>query len=136
MSLNKSPELNNQAQHFFRIKLHGSAASEIILFELIDQVLEEDQVEVMIEKVGPGGLRFLSNLKLAVGQELIYSFEAELIEDRVHLPGEIIWDDIVSDGLYHYGVHFHIPENTRDTINHLLKDSEENGKHLSFLYKE
>ena len=124
-SLNKdNSTINNQ--NSFPIKINYPLESVLTLINRkeIDLDLEEENTVVFIENIGPGGLRFLSNLKLMVDQKIIYSFATEEI-DEIHIPGIIIWDDEMSEGLYIYGVQFHLEENTRNHFTQLLNDYSE-----------
>jgi hypothetical protein len=101
----------------FRIKIQSPLESELTLLNM-DADLEN--VEIIIENLGSGGLRFLSNLHLELDQEIIFSFESELLEGKIHLPGVIIWTEEISVGLFQCGVHFETPEHTRMFLNKLL----------------
>ena len=110
----------------YRIKINYPLESVLTLMNRkeIDIEIEEENTVVFIENIGPGGLRFFSNLKLMVDQKMIYSFETEGMNE-IHIQGVIIWKDEMSEGLYLYGVHFHLEENTRDHFTHLLNDYSE-----------
>ncbi|MEO2076765.1 MAG: PilZ domain-containing protein [Bacillus sp. (in: firmicutes)] len=99
-----------------RIKINDPFESEMTLVHLDESNLGETSRDVLVENIGPGGLRFVSNLKLEVEQEMIYSFDTEVIDDTLHLPGVIIWKEELSKGLFQYGVHFRIPESTRSFL--------------------
>lgn len=101
----------------FRIKIPSPLESELTLLN-VDADLED--IEVIIENLGSGGLRFLSNLHLELNQEIIFSFDSEFLGEKIHIPGLIIWTEVISDGLYQYGAHFETPEQTRSFLNKLL----------------
>lgn len=113
---------NKRIQNSIRIKINYPLESEMTLINLRDNNLEEGKTKVSIENIGPGGLRFLSNQKLRVNQEIIYSFEAEISDDKIDIPGVIIWDEELSEGFYQYGLHFNLPERTRSFLIYLLND--------------
>ncbi|MGG3466004.1 hypothetical protein ABES02_00240 [Neobacillus pocheonensis] len=107
----------NQMDYHIRVKYPFD--SEMAFFDVKETELEEENTVVFIENIGPGGLRFLSNLYLEDNQEISFSLK-EILKDKIHLPGNIIWREEVSQGLYQYGVHFNIPEDSRSFINELL----------------
>jgi hypothetical protein len=117
-------------ENSYRIKINYPLESVLTLINRkeIEIEIEEENTVVFIENIGPGGLRFLSNLKLMVDQKIIYSFEIEGINE-IHIQGVIIWKDEMSEGLYLYGVHFHLEENTRAHFTELLNDYSE--KHFT-----
>ena len=113
-------------ENSYRIKINYPLESVLTLINRkeIEIEIEEENTVVFIENIGPGGLRFLSNLKLMVDQKIIFSFETEGI-DEIHITGVIIWNDEMSEGLYLYGAHFHLAENTRAYYTHMLNDYSE-----------
>lgn len=124
-SLNKeNSNIINENTYPIKINYPLESVLTLINRKEIDIDIEEENTVVFIENIGPGGLRFLSNLKLMVDQKIIYSFKTEGI-DEIHIPGVIIWNDEMSEGLYLYGVHFHLAENTRAHFTHLLNDYSE-----------
>ena len=92
------------------------------LIQLNETLLKEESSDIIIENIGPGGLRFVSNILLEEEQEIIYSFNAEVIGETIHFPGVIIWNEELSEGLYQYGVHFRLPESTKTFLNQLLNE--------------
>lgn len=104
------------------IKINYPLQSEMTFINLAAGKM--DKGELLIENIGPGGLRFLSNLKLIVDQEVIYSFETDTA-GRINLSGVIIWDDQLPDGQYQYGVHFNLPEDKRTYLTQILNDHSE-----------
>lgn len=109
-------------QDSIRFKINYPLESEMTLTRLKEDMPDAEKAEVLIENIGPGGLRFVSNLKLVVSQEIVYSFETEILGDKVHLPGVIIWEEELFLELYQYGVQFNIPENARPFLTQLLND--------------
>jgi Tfp pilus assembly protein PilZ len=120
INLIKERMTQEEHQSFVHIKINDPIKSEITLINMNDRDIGQEKNELIIENIGPGGLRFLSNLKLEMGQEIIYFFEIGEIDEKVPLVGEIIWNNDLSDRLYQYGVHFNIPEDIRAYLTDLL----------------
>lgn len=121
----KKELINPLHQPSYQIQIKYPFESEMTLVNPREIELEAENTFVFIENIGPGGLRFLANLSLINRQEIIFSLNAEILDDKIHLPGAIIWSEELSEGLYQYGVHFHIPETTRPFITNLLQDYSE-----------
>ncbi|WP_284036412.1 PilZ domain-containing protein [Neobacillus sp. 114] len=100
-----------------RVKIQYPVESELTLVKVGEDL---ENIEIIIENVGPGGLRFVSNLQLELDQEIIYSIESEFLEDKISIPGVVIWKEEISKDLFQYGVHFETPEQTRAFLNQLL----------------
>ncbi|MGJ7921935.1 PilZ domain-containing protein [Neobacillus sp. LXY-4] len=111
---------NEDKQNFLRINVRNPIVSEMTLINMDD--IEIGKTELVLENIGPGGLRFLSNLNLLVHQKVIYSFEPAFLGEKIHLFGEIIWSYELPDGMYQYGVHFTLPEDRRVFLSELLND--------------
>ena len=115
--------LTNADKSTYQIQIHSPIHSEIVLIDYLKEEENEEETKVLIENIGPGGLRFSSNLKLVVGQELIYSFKPENQEENIQVAGVVLWNDELSDGQYQYGVHFIIPDHQRTNLTQLLRDA-------------
>jgi hypothetical protein len=50
------------------------------IVKIKDRHIELGMTEPLIEDIGLGGLRFLSNIKLPVNPEIIIEFETEILE--------------------------------------------------------
>lgn len=84
------------------------------------KALQLGKTDVLIEDIGPGGLRFLSFIKLSVHPEVILELETEIIGIRVKLYGEIVWLRELQEDLFQYGVEFSIDEDDRASLCQLL----------------
>ncbi|WP_243449962.1 hypothetical protein [Neobacillus terrae] len=58
------------------------------------------QTEVLIEDMGLGGLRFLSNIRLTTSDDIILQFQAEMMGETVIINGIIVWVKEIRDKLY------------------------------------
>lgn len=113
-------EIPNVEKSTYPIKVKYPFQSELALIEYLEEKRKEEKTKVVIENIGLGGLRFTSNLKLIVGQEMVYSFKTEEKEEKIQIAGVVIWNDERKDGEYQYGVHFLIPDQQRTYLNQLL----------------
>jgi EAL domain-containing protein (putative c-di-GMP-specific phosphodiesterase class I) len=105
----------------YGIKIRYPFQCEMALIEYPGGTLYDETITIEIENIGPGGLRFLSNLKLTIGQEMLYSFRPEESEEIIRVAGAVIWSEDLPDGKYQYGVHFTISQSQRPALTQLLK---------------
>lgn len=117
-SVNK--EMTSAEINTFRIKVKDLIQSEIALIDYPEENRKDDETRLLIENIGPGGLRCISNLEIMVGQEMIYSFKTEAKEETIHIAGVVIWNDKLTDNEYQYGIQFIFPETKRTYLTHLL----------------
>jgi hypothetical protein len=75
--------------------------------------------KVLIKNTGPGGLCFISNIKLPVGKDFILQFTTQLAGKKLRVYGYCVWMEIRDDNLYEYGVELILDEDGRS---YLVKD--------------
>ncbi|WP_066067244.1 PilZ domain-containing protein [Neobacillus soli] len=121
----KKEMTTHENQTSYQIMIKYPFESELTLINPQQMEVETENAVIFIENIGPGGFRFLSNLPLVNEQKIIFTLEADIIENKIHLPGVIIWNAELSEGLYQYGVHFELPENTSTFVHNLLNDYSE-----------
>ena len=76
--------------------------------------------EVLIIDISPGGLRFMSHLRLPVQEEIIYGFSTNLDHTTIDLSGKIVWSQELYPGIFEYGLEFSISEIERDELIQVL----------------
>ena len=57
----------------------------------------------MVEDIGLGGLRFLSDIRLPVHQEIILEFATEILGNTIKMYGSVVWMNEMKSGIYQYG---------------------------------
>ena len=62
--------------------------------------VELGRTEVLVEDIGLGGLRFLSNLSFTVHQDIILEFETEIFGHMIKMYGSVVWMEEVKSGIY------------------------------------
>lgn len=63
--------------------------------------------------IGPGGVRFMSDIALPLEKNLIFQFSTELLNKEISMHGYLVWMEEISANLYEYGVEFIVNENER-----------------------
>lgn len=122
-------EMTREGKNTFWIKLKDIIESEIALIDYPVEKRKDGETRLLIENIGPGGLRCISNLEIMVGQEIIYSFRTEEKEEIIQIAGVVIWNDEIKDGEYQYGVQFIFPESQRTYLTQLLNNYSQNHLH-------
>jgi hypothetical protein len=104
----------------FRLNLHYPLSTDMTIVRLNGRAIQLGNVEVLVEDIGLGGLRFLSTIKLAVHSELILEFETEIMGHLIRLNGTVVWFKEPEDSIYQYGVQFILPEPEQALLVRLL----------------
>ena len=82
--------------------------------------VELGRTEVLIENIGLGGLRFLSELRLAVHRDIILEFETEILGNLIKMYGTVVWMRELKSGIYQYGIEYLMDEYERSVLTQLL----------------
>ena len=107
-------------REYFRIPFPYplSAMMTITLFK--GKNMNLGHTEVLIEDMGPGGLRFLSNIRLTTSDDIILQFQAEIMEEIIIVNGIVVWVKEIKDKIYQYGLRFMITEGERQALSVIL----------------
>jgi hypothetical protein len=100
----------DQKRQYFRLQLDPPLCSDMTIVMVKGKTLEIGSAEVLIEDIGPGGLRFLSHLSLPVNPQVVLQFETEILNQRVSMHGYIARKNQLSEGIHEYGVAFTMQE--------------------------
>ena len=76
--------------------------------------------KILVKNIGPGGLCFISNIKMPVKRHFIIQFTTELMGEEIKVCGHLVWSGEMEGNLYEYGVEFIVDENERDNLIRLL----------------
>ncbi|WP_053360812.1 EAL domain-containing protein [Bacillus sp. FJAT-27251] len=106
--------------HTYDIKIRYPFRCEMALTGYSAAPPQQEPITIEIENMGPGGLRFVSNLKLSVGQEMVYTFKPEELEGKIQVAGVVIWSEESPSGNRQYGVHFNLSNDQRHCLAPLL----------------
>ncbi|MCU9612547.1 EAL domain-containing protein [Caldibacillus lycopersici] len=112
-------KVKSERRGYFRIPLVYPLAAQMTLTEIQGVEVAVGKTEVLIEDIGPGGLRFLSIMDLPVRPDILYQFETTILDKKLPLLGYIVWKEEVK-GILKYGFSFTINENERDELIKLL----------------
>lgn len=74
----------------------------------------------MIEDIGGGGLRFLSDLKLPVNDQLVLEFETEVFSRQLKMYGHVVRNSNWNETIYEYAVKFTMDEWAHAEINRMV----------------
>ncbi|WP_058485287.1 GGDEF domain-containing phosphodiesterase [Defluviitalea phaphyphila] len=102
-----------ERRRFFRVKFFKLLEANLTIKEIKGKKVKVGNTKVLVQNIGPGGLCFISNIKLPVEKYFIIQFTTELIEKTIKVNGQLAWLEEIDDNLYKYGVEFIIDEKER-----------------------
>ncbi|WP_312096604.1 EAL domain-containing protein [Niallia sp.] len=108
----ESREMSNR-RNFYRINLLRPLEAKMSLVAIKGKKVQLGKTEILIEDIGIGGIKILSNIDLPVRPDIALQFETLILNEKVGLFGHIVWKHEVND-IYQYGIQFVIQEKERD----------------------
>jgi diguanylate cyclase (GGDEF)-like protein/PAS domain S-box-containing protein len=105
---------------FFRVNFPHLLEADMTILRVKGKKIRVGNTKVLIKNMGPGGLCFISDMKLPVDREFIIQFSAELLEQELKVYGYPAWTSELEDDFYEYGVEFTIDENKRTELTGVL----------------
>ncbi len=105
----------------FRLNLPNPIEADMTLLELNNKKVQVGSTKVLVQDIGPGGMRFTSEIKLPSTVHILLMFTTTILGVNVTYKGEIVWHKEDKD-IYCYGVEYS-PERTNciNNINILYK---------------
>ena len=104
----QSPQIPNRRK-YFRIPFELPLSAEVTITSLQGKAVQVGTSDVLINNIGPGGLCFLSEIRLPVNATTEFRFDMQIF-DQIQLFGNIVWGEEEQDGLHMYGVAFIMDE--------------------------
>lgn len=121
-----NPQMEEEAKpfverrKFFRVRFDVHLVADMTIVEVKGRKVSVGKTKVLVKNMGPGGLCFISDIKLPVERDLVLSFSTELMGNTLVLLGYTVWSNELQDNLYEYGIEFIIDENTRTELTRVL----------------
>ncbi|QUG41574.1 EAL domain-containing protein [Psychrobacillus sp. INOP01] len=109
-----------EKREFFRVPLHFPLSGSMTLTRINGRTVAVGKTVVLIEDIGLGGLRFITDLKLTVNPNIIFEFETYLFGETIKLLGSIVWMNEIKPYIYQYGLEYAIDESERAEITPIL----------------
>ncbi|MBP2075792.1 EAL domain-containing protein [Oceanobacillus polygoni] len=113
-------KVTENRRKYFRIDLDVPLKASMTLTRILGRNVELGKAEVLIEDIGLGGLRFLSDIRLTVHQDIVLEFEVEILGNTVKLQGAVAWMNEISYGIYQYGIEFLFHDNAQADLTQII----------------
>lgn len=84
------------------------------------EITLERNTKILINDIGPGGLKFTSYLNLPTNDAIIYGINMQLLGEHYSLTGKIVWSSEVKKDIFEHGVEFSISESDREKLTSTL----------------
>lgn len=107
---------------YFRMDLPIPLIAEMTIIRIKDNKIESGKSKILVDNIGPGGLRYFSDLQLPVNPHIVLEFRLDLLDQPIRLIGYNVRREQLDSQLFQYGVSFTIDEEERLTLIKLLND--------------
>lgn len=83
--------VHGERRKFFRIKFPRLLETDLTILEIKGRKVNVGNTKVLVKNIGPGGLCFISNIRLPVDENIILQFRTNLIGEEVRVYGCTVW---------------------------------------------
>lgn len=109
-----------ERRKFFRINYPKLLEADMGILHSRGKRSNIGNIKVVIKDMGPGGLCFISNIKLPVKKDIILQFTTELLEKEIKVCGCPVWSKENEENLHEYGIKFICDGNERMSLINIL----------------
>lgn len=128
--------MSTEKRHFFRINLARYLKCKMSITIIAEKVVNTEKTSALIENIGPGGLKILSDLMLPVNADVVFLFETKILGQDTELLGHIVWQKNLTPGIYQYGIKLITDEPARDALTKTLMKFAAKIRQGSFPYDD
>lgn len=116
----ESKKFNLERRQLYRIEFKNYLEADMTIVEIGGKKAKVGNTKALIKNIGPGGLCFITNVKLPVKKDLILEFVTELMGKQVKVHGTPVWSEEMEQGIHIIGLEFTFDENMRMELTKLL----------------
>jgi len=107
----KDMPFKEERRKFFRLQFNQLLEALVTVLEINGRKVNVGNTKVLIKNIGPGGLCFISNIRLPIDKGIILRFITELLGEEIRVYGSTVWTKEIGGSLFEYGVEFSNDEN-------------------------
>lgn len=112
--------VQEERRKYFRIKFYQFLEADFSILEIKGRKVNVGSSKALILNIGPGGLCFISNIRLPIDESIILQFKTQLVRENIIVYGCTVWTQEMENNLYKYGVKFTFDENKRSDLIRVL----------------
>lgn len=100
----------------YRIRCPELIKADMTILKNIDEKVKIGDTKVLLKDMGPGGLCFVSNIKLPIKSEIVLQFNIHIKDKEIKVYGYPVWIEKAQENLYRYGIEFIFDENMQKDL--------------------
>ncbi|MGI6629469.1 MAG: PilZ domain-containing protein, partial [Bacillota bacterium] len=104
----------------FRVKFPQLLETDLTVLEIKGKRVNVGNTKVLVRDMGPGGLCYISNIKLPPEKDLILQFVGHLLGTEIKVRGYTVWAEEIDHNLHKYGVQFTIDDDEKAELFRIL----------------
>lgn len=109
----------SEKRKYYRINFTYTLEADLEILEANNKKIESGKTSILIEDISAGGLRFISNIKFPIGENITFGIKTILLGENLELYGRLVWENDEKD-CYRYGLEFKIDDYKREHLIQLL----------------
>lgn len=121
LDINEKIEVYEDRRKFFRVVFPNLLEVNMTIKEFRGENLNIGNSKILVKNISPGGLCFISNIRIPINKEIILQFTINLYKKELVIYGNLVWSSEVDNNLYEYGIEFNNNENQRLMLTEKLK---------------
>ena len=111
-----------ERRDFFRIRFFQLLEGDLTILEVRRRRVSVGSTKVLIKNMGPGGLCFISNIKIPKEKDIALQVTTNLLDKEIKMCGHIVWAEEIDHNLQEYRVKFNIDESERMNLIRILNE--------------
>lgn len=115
-----TPTRHENRRKYFRIDLDSPLIGLITLIQFHGSNVQLGKNSMLIENIGLGGLRFLSDLHFGIDRKMILEINTKILGEIVSFHGSVVWMKELKSSIFQYGFEFVMNETERSDLAQLL----------------
>lgn len=116
----------NERRRSYRIKFDDYLDADFIIKEFKGKPVNIGSTKVQIKNIGAAGLCFITDIKLPVTKDILFSYTTKLLDKEIEVKGYPIWINELKYNLYEYGVEFVLSDEEKTELTDILNQVHKN----------
>ena len=118
--INKDAAFYKDRRKYDRLEFSNLLEVNMTIKKFRGDELNIGDTKVLVKDISPGGLCFISNIKLPVNKEIELQFTVNLYRKELILQGNLVWFREDESNLYEYGVKLKNDEKQKKMLTRIL----------------
>lgn len=93
---------SERREETFIVSLDAPLCASMTLTKINGREVQLGERDVLIEKIGPSCMQFLSDIRLPIQRDVLFKFETEILGEGITIYGKVVWTKELQNGIFQY----------------------------------